>query len=241
MQSTAIILKTKAHGESAFVVTAFSGELGKVRGLVRGGRKKRVDLEICNIVNLEQTRRLETQLGTLKIEPVFSPSSTLFSDHLRLQVLHYLAEVLDKVLQEEQPHHKLFSAAEALLCSLKQGDLWQRITFFELQLLASVGFGLSLNEAEAVRGEGDNSPLTFVSPKSGRAVSLTKGQPYAAQMFRLPTVLGGEKLPENVAEMQDFIDVFSLSGHFLSQAVHGSKLEARDTLLKLGEEERFSS
>jgi DNA repair protein RecO (recombination protein O) len=55
-----------------------------------------------------------------------------------------------------------------------------------------------------------------VSPKSGRAVSRTAGEPWADKLFRLPAFLGEQNATPAV---QDLSDGFALTGFFLARHV----------------------
>lgn len=234
---TATLLKAKPYGENAFVITVFSAEFGKVKGLVKGGKKAKANLQPMNILQVDWKRRLPSQLGNMRIECLASPTTMVFNSFLHLQALHYLAEVLDVSMAEEEPHPNLHQKTEHFLQEFSLPDkFWPQLAFYELQLLASLGYGLSLGREDAVLDKEDTSPLCWVSPKSGRAVSQTMGAPYQSRLMRLPHMFGGQKQPKK----QDFVDVFALTGHFLEQALHGQRLAARSQLLALGYESGFT-
>lgn len=226
-KTDAILLKVKPYGNGAFLCTFFTAEWGKVSGLVKGGKKQMSLLQVGNVLEVERFRRLESQLGTFVVELIFSPAAFCFTSRIKLQFLHYLSEVILKGLKEEEPHARFFNATRDLLLSMNVAGLWDRIAFYELQLLSELGFGLSLAQDLAVQADGgDFSPLKFVSPKSGRAVSARAGEPYKAKLLALPHLFGGES--------EDFLDVFKLTGYFLEHAFEGETLNARSELIHLG-------
>lgn len=228
------LLSAKSHGENASVITVFSEELGKSRGLVKGGRKKKADLQPMCSLDVKWARRLEGQLGTMRIELLHQPSVTFFNDYGRLSCLHYLSEILDVALVDQEAHPHLFAATKEFLDKLSEANFWERLGFYELQLLQTMGYGLSLTKENAVPCE-ENTPLVWVSPKSGRAVSEAVGEPYKEKLFKLPYLFGGQKQENN----DDFLDVFALTGHFLKQAVSQKGLQARKRLLDIGKETQF--
>jgi DNA repair protein RecO (recombination protein O) len=93
------------------------------------------------------------------------------------------------------------------------GDLVVR---FELQLLDDLGFGLDL-DACAATGTSDN--LAYVSPRTGRAVSLAAGEAYRDRLLRLPTFLL-EAPSEGHPTTADLADAFRLTGYFLARHVY---------------------
>lgn len=219
-----IILKVKPQSRGTFYLSLFSNEHGKISGLVRGGHKKMCDLQLGNIVEFEHTRRLEDQLGAMSIEVLYVPSALVFSSAVQMQALQYLCEIVSVSLREEESHPRLYESSCLFLKELHNENLWERLGFFELQFLSSIGYGLSLNAIDAVRLDDDNSPLLYVSPKSGRAVSALAGKPYEDKILPLPAIFGGES--------QDLLDVFRLTGHFLDIALEGRQLQTRTELIQ---------
>ena len=83
---------------------------------------------------------------------------------------------------------------------------------WEIGLLAELGFGLDLDRCAVT---GANDYLAYVSPRTGRAVSASVGEPYRDKMLRLPGFLiglGGGG-PQEVREG------LRLTGHFLERHV----------------------
>lgn len=209
------------------MVTAFSREQGKIRGLVRGGRKKRADLQPGNLGKITWRRRLETQLGTFTWENTASPATTTLRDFCRLQCVQYVAEVLTIVLPEGQSYPAFYDSTDAFLRHLKRPHLPERLACWELLLLAAAGYGLSLSRAEAVPCP-SGTPLTYVSPNTGRAVSQAKGTPYKDKLLKLPQLFGGPAQEER----EDRATAFQLTGFFLERAVHGRKVQTRQPLVE---------
>jgi DNA repair protein RecO (recombination protein O) len=92
---------------------------------------------------------------------------------------------------------------------------------FELQLLSELGFGLDLEKCVVTGASGD---LVYVSPKSGRAVSRSAGEPWSDKMLRLPAFL---RERDAMPIGHDLADGFALTGYFLARHV----LEARGLTL----------
>lgn len=228
--SEGIVLSARAKGEGAYLVTLFTLHFGLMKGFLKLSSKKKYVIQTGNIVEISRFRRLESQLGTLKLDVLHTPSALCLGDFKRIQVMNYLSEVLSRSLHEEELHKSLYRATKDLLLTLHEKGLWERVGFYELQLLAELGYGLSLTKELAVQNE-DDTPLTYVSPKSGRAVSESAGRPYKDKLLRFPAVFGGES--------EDFLDVFRLTGHFLSQALPEMRFKERVELIDLGIESDF--
>ncbi len=130
-----------------------------------------------------------------------------------------------RLLPERDPHAGLYAALEEILDHLDNAaPAAPMVVRFELRLLSELGFGLDLERCVATGVAGD---LVYVSPKSGRAVSRTAGEPWADKMLRLPAFL---RQPNVAPTGQDLADGFALTGYFLTRHV----LDARG--LSLGDE-----
>jgi DNA repair protein RecO (recombination protein O) len=82
-------------------------------------------------------------------------------------------------------------------------------------MLTELGFGLDLSSCAATGSERD---LTYVSPKSGRAVSATAGEPYKDRLLKLPGFLIGQSRANRPGE-EEIRAGFALTDFFLHQNV----------------------
>src|SRR3546814_14032764 len=95
------------------------------------------------------------------------------------------------VCSSDLPHPACYEGLLALFEAL-EGEHWAEVYVrWELALLAELGFGLDLSGCAA---GGDNDQLAYVSPRSGRAVSLSAGAPYREKLLALPGFLVGRAL-----------------------------------------------
>jgi DNA repair protein RecO (recombination protein O) len=78
-------------------------------------------------------------------------------------------------------------------------------------VLAELGFGLDLGRCAAT---GATEDLAYVSPKSGRAVSLSAGAPYADRLLARPRFLD-RSARSNQVDPEDIRAGFALTEHFL--------------------------
>ena len=220
----AIVLALRPHGERGAVVSLLTRDHGRHPGLVRGAQSKanRGVLMPGNRVSALWRARLAEQLGTLKCELLDATAALAMEEAGRLAALSSACALCEAVLPERQPHVPLFEALLALLASL-DSPAWPSVyVHWELALLRGLGFGLDLSACAA----GGNDQLCFVSPKSGRAVSLSAGEPFRDKLLALPrfVVEGGEgdvgQIAEGLALTGFFIDrhVLGPHGHALPPA-----------------------
>lgn len=233
----AIVLSTRRHGEANLVLSALTREHGRHLGLVKGGasRRQRPNLEIGNRLKVVWHARLEEQLGSFTVEPTGAVSAQLLDDPLRLAGLASACAVADIVLPEREPHDDVFAATATLIAAIAEGapDWSAAYVRWELDLLASLGFGLDLTRCAAT---GDTADLAYVSPKSGRAVSRAAGHGYRDRLLPLPSFLISQAKPER----EDVLAGLRLTGYFLDRHVlHGPQVKHSITDRRLESRARF--
>jgi DNA repair protein RecO (recombination protein O) len=227
-----IVLSARKHGESSAIVSVLTAEHGRHAGLLRGGSGSRLRgvLEPGNRVRVTWRARLEEHLGSFtQCDMVANISAGLLDDPLRLAALQALCAVAEVALPERERHMAVYAGMLDLLGELG-GETWAgRYVRWELALLADLGFGLDLSTCAAT---GTNDDLAFVSPKSGRAVSASAGEPYRDRLLALPDFLLKAQREPGVGEIAAGL---ALTGYFLDRHVlgpHGKSLPlARGRLL----------
>lgn len=227
----AIVLGARPHGESAAVLTLLTESHGRHAGLLPGGQSRKVRglYQAGNRVSATWRARLAEHLGTYRCELEANLAARLLDAPDRLAVLAAAVAVTDKALPEREPHPAVYHGLLALLAAL-DGDHWAEIYVrWELALLAELGFGLDLTRCAA---GGDNDQLAYVSPKSGRAVSLAAGEPYRDRLLALPGFLLGRGGGGALEVGQGL----RLTGYFLKRRVfaphHQPLPEARGRLVE---------
>ncbi|RYG59577.1 MAG: DNA repair protein RecO [Alphaproteobacteria bacterium] len=223
-----LVLAVKPFGERDALVELLCAERGRMRGLVKGGRGTRgnvqATLQPFNGVGFEHFRRLEGQLGTLNVEMVKSRAHVWMGVGAGAFVVPYLSELLAGLLPEEHPYEGLHTRIVKLL---ESACSWRDLIAFELWLLDVVGYGLRLRPEEGVAGEGSGAAdWAYVSPASGRVVDKASARGYEARLLPLPMSLGGP----DCNEVDDFAMAWRLSGYFIDKALHGGTLASRGRL-----------
>jgi len=209
----AIILSQRPYGESAALVMLLSRDHGRHAGLVRGARqpRRRGELEPGTLVSAVWRARLAEHLGNLTLEPLRPCAAAWFDDPWRLAALVAACAVAEASLPERQPHPAVFEGLAAWLEALDSPYFGEAYVRWELGLLAELGFGLELGQCAL---SGVNDDLAYVSPRSGRAVSLSAGEPWRERLLALPRFLSGAGGGGGVAEVGAGL---RLTGHFLAR------------------------
>jgi len=215
-----LILGARPHGETSAIAEVISRAHGRWRGLVRGGRSRRMRplLQPGNLARATWRARLEDHLGSFVLEPLRLSAGGLMGDPFALAGLGTLAAELH-LLAEREPHEALYDGALLVVDNLHDARLWPALLArFELRLLADLGFGLDLEKCAVTGARGG---LAWVSPRTGRAVSGEAGVPWRDKLLPLPEFLAGHgaAAPGDA----DVLAALELSGHFLRQRVYGPR------------------
>ncbi|HVY20201.1 MAG TPA: DNA repair protein RecO [Bauldia sp.] len=213
-----VIIGTRRHGETSLIVELMTAAHGRHLGLVRGGRSRRVQpmLQPGNSVTATWRARLDAHLGHYTVEGTTERAARLIEGAAGLYGIQALAALL-RLLPERDSHPKLYDGLVAILDYLDDpliaGGL---IVRFELKLLDDLGFGLDLAECAATGG---NDDLAYVSPKTGRAVSRSAGEPYHDRLLPLPAFLL-EAPSQSQPDAEAVAAAFHLTGYFLARHVY---------------------
>ena len=227
-----IVLSARKHGESSVVLSLLTAAHGRHAGVVRGGqsRKRRGVMEVGNLLSATWRARLEEHLGNFTVEMAAGYAARLLDRADRLAALCALCATADACLAEREPHPETFAASLRLIEALDGDDWSAQYVAWELQLLGTLGFGLDLSSCAAT---GTSDQLTYVSPRSARAVSRSAGAPYRDKLLALPAFLIGQ----GDAKPRDILDGLALTGYFLHRHVyqpHGRQMpDARARLVEL--------
>jgi DNA repair protein RecO (recombination protein O) len=218
-QEPAAVLEAVPYGEGDALVTVLTAGRGLWRGLVKGGnaRGKVALWQPGNLISARWVARHAEQLGLLSGEMVHPGAALAMDDRLNLAILKAACALAAGALPEREPHPESFAGLARLLAGINiEGLALPALIGWELELLRELGFGLHL-DASAIAG--DNDVLAFVSPRTGRAVSLSAAGEWAHRLLKLPPFL----LDGTQPSAADCLDGLKLTGHFLARDVFGAR------------------
>ena len=150
-KAIALVLRVIEFSETSSIVTLFTREFGKVRGLAKGARRPKGPFEsaldllsLCRIVFLRKSSEALDLLTEAKLERRFRPAPRSLSS---LYAGYYVAELLNELTDDSDPHPELFDAAVETLQTLTsgQGPVAGNVLRFELSTLRLLGHLPSLD------------------------------------------------------------------------------------------------
>ena len=149
VETEAIVVAVRAHGEHGAIVRALTPNDGVQAGYVRGGRSRRLRPVLVpgNLVHAEYRARTEEQLAHLGVELVHS-RAFLLSEPLASAGLEWACALTAAALPEGQPYPRLFEGLEGLLAAIEAAPSargWtSALVRYELLMLDEAGFGLAV-------------------------------------------------------------------------------------------------
>lgn len=220
----AIVLTARPHGEGGAVLSLLTAEHGRHMGYVHGAKstKMRGLLEAGTLLEVNWQSRVADQLGYYTFEHGRNAAALIMDEPLKLAALLSACSLCDVALPEREKHAGLFYGLQALI-DMFQSDVWGcAYILWEIALLKELGFGMNLTRCVA---GGDVRTLTYVSPKSGCAVSLKEGYAYRDKLLSLPNFLKPEAFGDDGGHygerggVDDVVKGLKLTGYFLEHWV----------------------
>ena len=213
----AVVLSIRPLGDADLVALVMTEQHGSHSGLVRGGasRDKVGTWQAGNLLQVQWTGRLPDQLGSFTGELVYAAAALAMQEPLALAILNATCATADGALQEREPYPRIFAGLIDLIPRIATGEsALPALIRWELTLLADLGYGLDLSVC-AVTGQSEG--LAYVSPRTGRAVTLEGAGIWQSRLLPLPNFLLGSPDPS----MVDIRDGLRLTGHFLARDAFG--------------------
>ncbi len=145
--SETYVLRTYPFRESDLIVSFFTRDQGKLRGVARRARKPKSTygsgLERLSLINLSYAQKETRELANLNSCELLQSQFDLLSDFDASVALDYVAEVSDHLLPPNEPNERFFRLLAAILDFMHErapGAIWTAITYFSLWATRLSGF-----------------------------------------------------------------------------------------------------
>lgn len=207
----AIVLRSWPFHEADLLVSLFTREQGRVKGVARHAMRSRRRfggaLEPMTYVRASYTERLRQELVRLDAFEILTSPLSGAVDYERTAALQLVAEVLEEALPEGAPEDAVFRLALAVLEEMQVGRVWLPVTYFCLWMNRLMGWmpelghcvvcGLDLR-GQTVWYSGTSDGVTCSDDRRGGSVALTaEVVGLAVRMFRgTLKELAGEEWPQ---------------------------------------------
>ena len=140
----AIVLRSWPFQEADLIVSLFTREQGRVKGVARHALRSRRrfggTLEPMTHVRASWAERPRQELVRLDAFEILSSPLSRAIDYGRTAALQLVAEVLEESLPEHAPEDDVFRLSLAVLEELQVGRIWLPITYFALWMNRLMGW-----------------------------------------------------------------------------------------------------
>lgn len=216
----AIVLRTWPFHEADLLVSLFTRDQGKVKGVARHAMRSRRRfggaLEPATHVRAHYAERPKQDLVRLDaFEIVWSPLRDVV-DYTRTAALQLVVEVLDEAMPDGAPEDAVFRLALSVLQEMQAGQVWLPVTYFCLWMNRLMGWMPALGHCTVcgldLRGEtvwwspsGDG--VTCLDDRRAGSLALRAQSIAEAQtIFRTPLAVLAEGAwpPERASDLRAF-------------------------------------
>ncbi len=172
-QSESFILQTYPFRESDLVVSFFTRDQGKLRGIARRARRPKSSfgsgLERLSHATVSYYQKENRELVSLNSCELVHSQFTLASNYEASVALDYLAEVTEQLLPPAETNERHFRLLIAVLDYLRSdGNPWTAVAYFGLWSVRLAGFLPELRvrpESFAIAEEMLTTPIHALAPR----------------------------------------------------------------------------
>lgn len=141
----AIILSTRAFGESDKIIRFFTLSSGKLSGIAKGARKSQKrfmnTLEQFNRVHVEYFEKPAAGLVRIENADIEEHNAGIETSLKRVCIASYFSEFVDRLTREKERNEPLFHALETVLNRIKHVEFTASdILYYELLMLGHLGY-----------------------------------------------------------------------------------------------------
>ena len=227
-KSKAIVIRLVEFSESSYIATLFTEDFGKITAMAKGARRRKSSFEsaldllsVSRIVFLRKSRDAMDLLTEAKLEKPFRSSIRSLQ---RFYAGYYVAELIQSLTDEGDPHRDLFRITQQTLFELDhQGDPATWVARFELRLLRELGHLPSFEScAECGQKVHSSGRVAFGLLMGGVLCSrckIGKKQVISISQQAIDSLqrLASDSIPENSRPMQGFGEVRAVMNRYVCQ------------------------
>lgn len=228
------IIKLRNQGEKSLIATLVCPEHGKIVGFINGAHSKRGlgIYQLGNYISFNAYARVAENMLSLKgVELVEAHTADFMLNTDKIEALSSLCRLLDVCVAENDNLGRFYKVVKDFFKHINDDNWLVYYSYFEYYLLDFLGVGLDISEC-AVTGKTEG--LSYVSPKTGRAVCEEIGAPYKDKLYAYPQYIVDKNYRPKRAEVANLL---AMTGGFLTKnflAGHNLQLpEKRANLLNI--------
>ncbi len=149
-KTNGFVLRTLSYGESDLIVTFYSSDFGKIKGIAKGAKKSKKRFanvfEPFSLTNIIFTRKNRDMLAFIESCDIIEHYHNIRQDMGKTLIASYFIDLTDHFSPEGKKNEKVFQLLQDFLLILgneKASDA--AVRFFEMRLLKLAGFEPALD------------------------------------------------------------------------------------------------
>jgi DNA repair protein RecO (recombination protein O) len=171
-KTDAIVLRCLDYGESDRIVTFYTSDFGKVKGIAKGARRSRKRfanvLELFSCVRILFSRRNYDGLAFIEEGAVINHYSKIRQDLQKTLFASYMIDVTDHFTVENKKNDDLFDLLKGFLELMASGSASEdMVRYFEMRLLKLAGYEPVLDRCVACKAPVGNGDYYHFSVRDG--------------------------------------------------------------------------
>lgn len=171
-KTTGFVLRTLSYGESDLIITFYSNEFGKLKGIAKGAKRSRKRFanvfEPFSLTNIIFTRKSRDMLAFIETCEIIDHYDAVRLDLEKTLVASYFIELIDHFSPEGKRNEQVFELLQTFLTLLgaqKASDALVR--FFEMRMLKLAGFEPALDHCIICRTPVTNGKTYYFYAREG--------------------------------------------------------------------------
>ncbi len=239
-ETSAVILHTLPYGESDQIVTLYTLDFGKIKGIAKGAKRSRkrfgARLEIASYVKTTFFEKETTDLVRLSHCDLIRSFDGLRQDIRRLAWASYFIELIREMTAERIQNKPLFRLLISFLHLVDRGILKEEVQrVFEIRFLSPLGYRPQLEHCARCRKR-VSGERSFFSPREGGVLCPGCAAPFSGlvpvslgtiKTLLLAQTISFDKLgrisfsPQSLKESQLLLSLFLQ--HYLGKELNSKK------------------
>jgi DNA repair protein RecO (recombination protein O) len=206
-KTNAIVIRSTHYGESDKIVTFFTKDFGKLRGIAKGARRSRKRFQ--NALGLFSHLRLiffdREGMGLVRAEgcDLLDTFPRIREDLKKIFYGTYYLELVNEMAGEREANPEAFDLLLSFLLNLEKGELKEEtLRMFEIRMLSLFGYRPNMKKCDLCKKDWEDlqeARTVFFSPEKG-ALVCEKCSKTLNNL--IPLSLGTARLIERISQME---------------------------------------
>jgi DNA repair protein RecO (recombination protein O) len=172
LKTTGFVLRTLNYSESDLIITFYSHEFGKLKGIAKGAKrsKKRFAnvFEPFSLTNIIFTRKSRDTLAFIESCDIIDHYNAIRQDMEKTLIASYFIDLTDHFSPEGKKNEQIFQLLQEFLTMLgKEKASDAVVRFFEIRLLKLAGFEPALEYCIVCKTPVTNGNSYYFHPNEG--------------------------------------------------------------------------